>query len=53
VDLAELVVLEKLRFSQLADEHPRILSTVLRRIGLGLAARLRHTNDELRNAVES
>ncbi|MEN9329171.1 MAG: hypothetical protein RLZZ484_359 [Pseudomonadota bacterium] len=49
----ELVVLEKLRFSQLADEHPRILSTVLRRIGLGLAARLRHTNDELRNAVES
>jgi SulP family sulfate permease len=50
---AELIVLEKQRFLQLAQEHPRILSTVLRRIGLGLAARLRHTNDELRSAVES
>lgn len=49
----ELIVIDKHRFMQLVEQQPTIFSTVLQRIGLGLAARLRHTNDELRNLVEA
>jgi len=49
----ELIVIDKQQFMQTVEQHPAIFSTVLQRIGLGLAARLRHTNDELRNLVEA
>jgi CRP-like cAMP-binding protein len=49
----ELIVIEKQQFMQTVEQHPAIFATMLQRIGLGLAARLRHTNDELRNLVEA
>jgi len=52
-EATELIVIDKLRFMETVEKHPAIFSTVLQRIGLGLAARLRHTNDELRNLVEA
>ena len=52
-EATELIVIDKHRFMQAAEQAPAIYSKVLQCIGIGLAARLRHTNDELRNLAEA